>query len=125
MQPHTAERRDYQRHYRALTAKADEIGWPLRFRTDLTKHDRAFVTKHEADRPFIWVLRDSGTHLAYPGIIDGVRHRASGYARMVAESFGAAKCKFFIWDGQKLVEYATADAADARMAEIEEELGIR
>jgi len=125
MHTQAAERKDPTRAYRALTAKAAEIGWPLKFRTDLTKHDRASVATRDADRSFMWVLRDSGTHLAYPGVVDGVGHRASHYARMVADSFGAAQCKFFIWDGARLVEFASADAADARMAEIEQEIGIR
>lgn len=112
-------------HYTALAAKADEVGWPLRFRTDLTKHDRELLKTKPADRAFMWILRDSGTGLYYPGLIDGAGHRASDRARGQADAFGADRCKFFIWDGRALVEYLTADAADARMAEIETELGVR
>lgn len=119
------ERKGPARHYLALVAKADEIGWPVRFRTDLTKHDRAFLATKPVDRPFAWILRENGTSLYFPGIIDGVGHRASEMARSNAEIFGVEQCKFFVWDGRALVEYPTADAADARMADIEEELGIR
>lgn len=119
------ERKGPARHYLALVAKADEIGWPLRFRTDLTKHDRALLATKPADRPFAWILGEDGTGLYYPGVIDGVGHRASDCARMHADAVGADKCKFFIWDGFALVEHPTAASADGHMAEIEEQLGIR
>jgi len=119
------ERKGPARHYQAIVAKADEVGWPLRFRTDLTKHDRAFLATKPVDRPFTWILREDGTGIYFPGIIDGVGHRASQMARSQAEIFGADKCKFFVWDGHTLVEHATAEQADAHMAELEEKLGVR
>jgi hypothetical protein len=126
MQPQVAKNQKHaMAHYNALVAKADEVGWPLRFRTDLTKHDREFLKTKPIDRPFSWILREDGTSLYFPGLIDGVGHRASDGARMNAESSGADKCKFFIWDGRALIEFATAEQADARMAEIEERLGVR
>jgi hypothetical protein len=118
------ERKDQGRHYRAIVAAAEQVGWPLKFRTDLTKHDRAFLAEREPSKPFSWILHEGGTHIYAPGIIDGVGHKASSRARAVAETFSQYTCRFYLWDGARLIECATADELDSRMAQIEEELGV-
>jgi len=49
--------------YRAMKAKAEEVGWPRAFPTDLTKHDRMLLARKDAPAEFVWVLRECGTHL--------------------------------------------------------------
>lgn len=109
-------------HYSALLAKAGEIGWPLRFRTDLTEHDRNKLATTPCDRPFSWILREDGTSIYFPGVIDRTGKRASDGARMNAKVSGDEKCKFFIWDGHSLAQYNTAEEADDAMREIENKI---
>ncbi len=55
------------RGYRAIKAEADRVGWPEHFREDLTRHDRAALSRRDAPREFGWVLRRCGTHLLVRG----------------------------------------------------------
>jgi len=53
--------------YLAMRAESARLGLPLSFKTDLTKHDRAFLRVHDG-HPFGWVLHEHGTTL-----LEGVR----------------------------------------------------
>jgi len=116
--------KNFERHYQAIRDEAERVGWPTTFRTDLTKHDRAWLANRDPSKPFVWILREGGTHICAPGIIDGVFHKASQYGRMVSEAFRPHPCRFYLWDGVGLTEFATPEALDVRTAEIEAELGL-
>lgn len=49
--------------YEALFAVAEKVGWPEYYRDDLVVHDKAAVEESGDDVPYVWVLRDRGTHL--------------------------------------------------------------
>jgi hypothetical protein len=51
--------------FEALRLEAYRRGWPERYRNDLHVHDRDLLAKFPEVTEFIWVLRESGTHL-YP-----------------------------------------------------------
>jgi hypothetical protein len=50
--------------YNVLVTEAAHAEWPVAYKTDLTKHDRQTLLNTDTQH-FIWVLRESGTHL-YP-----------------------------------------------------------
>lgn len=84
---------------------------PVRFRTDLTRHDRAFLRRHDGS-PFGWILYEHGTHVA-------LQRRAASIesVRRLTENFGEGSsypaARFYVWDGAAFRE-VTAD----RWAEI-------
>jgi hypothetical protein len=49
--------------YMTIKAEATRQALPKHYRTDLTKHDRSQLSKKDAPPQFVWVLRESGTHL--------------------------------------------------------------
>jgi hypothetical protein len=49
--------------YRAIKAKAEAIGWPTHYETDLTHHNRIRLSRKDAPDEFLWGLRPMGTHL--------------------------------------------------------------
>jgi hypothetical protein len=99
------------RHYHALRDAARAKGWPVAFKTDLTKHDLAFCRRYDASQPFLWVLRDAGTHVVTPDTTDGVGHRCYAYPRFIAEAFGEAGGFFYWWNGVTLRELRGVDEA--------------
>lgn len=48
--------------YSILTGEARRLHLPRRYKTDLTHHDKTFIRTMEPQE-FIWILRDSGSHL--------------------------------------------------------------
>jgi len=102
------------RHYNALKAAADAVGWPERFRTDLTKHDRIALLSRAESRPFVWCLRTDGTALIPPEARPHGEGRdwpdASRMVRWTESAFGAERCRWYLWDGYAL-QAITADAA--------------
>ena len=109
------------RAYAALLGAAELAGWPSSFLRDLTVYDRDFLAKLPEGAPFAWVLRETGTHIvaANGQRIDGAGHRASQYPRMVADAFGAPRCRWFFWNGSALEELASAGELATRICETE------
>lgn len=105
------------RHYEALLAEADRVGWPEQFRTDLTVHDRTFLASRDPALPFAWVLGRGATYLVYPGRrpIDGAGHRAEDMPACCAHSFGRENCRWYWWDGRALRELPSASALSAQL----------
>jgi len=54
--------------YQHLKRAAADVGWPERFKSDLTRHDRARLRGSDAPKAFGWVLRSTGTELIDPRI---------------------------------------------------------
>ena len=50
--------------WRAMSAVIQENP-PKSFVTDFTKHDRAVIKERDIASPFVWIVYESGTHLAY------------------------------------------------------------
>lgn len=48
--------------YQMLKKESKSIGWPVAYKTDLTKHDLNLIRKNKNKR-FFWILREHGTHL--------------------------------------------------------------
>ena len=101
-----------QRNFDALLAEADRIGWPERFRTDLTEHDRSTLSRRESTEPFAWVLSRSATYLVFPNRrpIDGAGHYAHEMPTSCREAFGRDNCRWYWWDGTGLVDVGSPEA---------------
>ena len=56
-----------RRHYSALLEESKRVGWPAFFQRDLTLHDRNSLAERDPSESFAWVLRESGTHIVFPG----------------------------------------------------------
>jgi hypothetical protein len=97
-------------HYQALLAEARRVGWPERFETDLTIHDRAALAARDPALPFAWVLNRGATYLAFPGAspVDGAGHYAHDMPAICARAFGAVDCRWYWWDGIALHDVQTA-----------------
>lgn len=97
----------------ALRTEATRAGWPTRFATDLAR-DANEIAGMLPREPFAWCLRADGTHIARAR----APHSTALTMRMVADTFGAESCRFYVWTGAVLCPVPTADAADKRLAEI-------
>jgi len=99
-----------ERAFYALKSEAARVGWPLRFATDLTTHDRAYLAQHDDAEPFAWVLMTDGTILTYPSRrpIDGAGTMAHIMPRIVCHTFGAENCRWYWWDGNALINVRSA-----------------
>ena len=49
--------------YRAIKSEAQDKGWPVIYKGDITTHDRQVLAKKTAPERFVWVLRECGTEL--------------------------------------------------------------
>lgn len=102
--------RTWMPHYAALLAESERTGWPLAFRNDLLVHDLAFCQATSEGNPFLWVLRDSGTHVILPSAADDTFARQGWLIPSQLErAFGG--CRFYAWDGRALIPLAGPDAA--------------
>lgn len=106
----------------AIRHEATRIGWPLHFATDLA-HDERAIAGMLPREPFAWCLRADGTHIARAS-----EPKSGSSARikpltmvMVADSFEAERCRFYVWDGIGLASLATAELADERLAQLASE----
>lgn len=56
--------------YTAIAREAVRVGWPMSYRRDLTLWDRRALSDRRAEletgAPFLWFLRELGTHLVFP-----------------------------------------------------------
>jgi hypothetical protein len=101
-------------HYVAIETEAQRVGWPVAYKRDLYVHDRNALARLPRRVPFVFVLRDNGTHLFPVGERDGVGHDAAHFAVSCPDCFGRERCRVYTWDGARLRQHATPeDAADA------------
>jgi hypothetical protein len=54
--------------YSQLREIAKKKGWPTRFMTDLTVHDRKFLRHCQTGDQLIWQLRECGTHIHHTAV---------------------------------------------------------
>jgi len=104
--------------FRAITAEAERIGWPVAFRTDLD-HDADFIARQNPPA-FVWIIRPCGTHIiaATAATSGPLTYRNTSeplYSTReldcIARAFEPDK-RFFTWDGSRLAE-VTLDGARA------------
>lgn len=96
--------------YDALVAKAEEIGWPEFYETDLTVHDKAKLEGRATRLPFIWFVRSAGTWLL-TAEGEGLHRDNNGKGKThdeilldhVSNPMNSQHRAFF-WDGEKLTE---------------------
>jgi hypothetical protein len=100
------------RHYAALVAESKRAGWPERFATDLTVHDRAALARRDPSLPFAWVLRTDGTYILYAGPPDQHGNDPVNLVRLMPDTFGADRCRFYWWDGVSLRESSVDDLCE-------------
>ena len=108
-----------QTPYDALLAESDRTGWPVVFRTDLTEHDRATLTRRSPADSFAWVLSRHATYLVYPSRrpIDGAGHYAQDMPAICAQAFGRDNCRWYWWDGVRLLDVGSPEALGERLHE--------
>lgn len=110
---------DKLRHYIAIKAVADGIGWPKKFTRDLTTHDQNSLSSRDPSLPFAWVLGEGGTHLMFPEkkgtLLTGkVPLRQSD----LESAIGCGEpVRWFWWDGLVLIEVASWENLRERAAE--------
>ena len=74
-------------HWDAILEEAERVGWPLNYRRDLYVHDRTELGRIDPSVPFLWVLREGGTHLYEVTYVDGVGHHAVHFAESIPQIF--------------------------------------
>lgn len=99
--------------YARMLEISEKTGLPIRFRTDLTKHDRQAVSDHGGE-PFAWYLYDSGTHIVWP---DG---RRRGTGDLVLSVTQAGNGSWYIWNGQEMVQASSPETVTAFLTDGEE-----
>ncbi|MCY1023957.1 hypothetical protein [Pyxidicoccus sp. MSG2] len=96
------------RHYAALLAAVQRHGLPLRFRTDVTVHDKRFCASNDERVPFLWLLYRDGTHL-FPACLPDRQTHSAAYLAEVLRDFSPGH--WFGWDGVALT--LLPDSAEA------------
>ncbi|MBL8818852.1 MAG: hypothetical protein JNL58_22675 [Planctomyces sp.] len=88
------------RAYRALVAKAIEIGWPEHFADDLYFHDRITLIEHDPE-VFAWSVRNTGTEIMIPNRT----HSIFLFTYFQRESYpDRSRHRFYFWNGHTLKE---------------------
>ena len=105
--------------YAALLAESARVGWPERFKTDLTEHDQRTLSERRPTDAFAWVLSQGATYLVFPSPlpIDGAGTYAHWMPRACARSFGRENCRWYWWDGARLIAVESAEALGNRLEE--------
>lgn len=101
------------RHYRALRAESDRVGWPVMFGEDVTYHDRNALEARDPSLPFIWTLRPSGSHILLTedrGAREPLRDFLSVVRAIVRQTEPGERC--YWWDGRTLSLVSPQDAID-------------
>lgn len=84
----------------AVLNEAARLGWPIRYATDLQHDKRWLVERNAPDRPFVWMIDESGTWLI------GDKCGSGGWKNngrcVAAWRFRQADARVYLWDGHKL-----------------------
>lgn len=86
-----------------MLAESKSTGLPKNFTRDLTVHDHAWIEARDPKLPFLWCLRDDGTHTVALEPRAG-RETGPNSAPQIFESLarGWPGASFYIWDGVAL-----------------------
>lgn len=102
--------------YATIAAESVRVGWPVAYRRDLTLHDRRELATRGADAgPFLWILRDYGTHLVFPGPHVGDVTCAT-LTRAVLTTWAADRTRCYSYDRGRLTEITPDRAIDIARA---------
>ncbi len=94
--------------YAAIVAKAQALGLPQCYPTDITIHDRLLIIQRQP-RQFAWLLHSSGSLLSLPE----PNQRPLDYLHATRRLYGHALP--FWWDSSDLMQTADSDQLIARM----------
>jgi hypothetical protein len=106
-------------HWEAIVKEAERVGWPRDYRRDLYVHDRAHLGQLDPSEPFVWILRENGTHLFSASYVDGVGQDAVHFATSTPQIFAPYVCRIYTWDGLRLREHKTPEHAAEAMRELQ------
>jgi len=97
--------------YPHMAAEAARVGWPLRFPGDLHEHDRGFLAKRPPSTPILWHLGSGCTQIRdmIAPVQRGTRNSTHEWLKAVRECY--PDTRVYGWDGTKLREFASDDAA--------------
>ena len=90
------------RAYNEIKTEADRLGLPLSYRDDLVIHDYNAVKQYGSERPFLWGLRDLGTHL-FPVAAEDCWQEGGREGWVGACSRTWPETRWYLWDGQQLL----------------------
>ena len=68
------------------------------FQTDFTEHDTDFVLKTEGHEPFIWIVRETGTHIYSPSDENALK-KLKGFLN--PQSYSRDSFLAYVYTGQK------------------------
>lgn len=99
----------WEHNYILILEKSIEIGLPDAFRSDLTKHDKATLSK---DNPqyFLWIPRETGTELISQD--DMLRYPEQCYAHIKWFMDNNQTCRYFAVYNGKIEERTKEDMND-------------
>lgn len=103
-------------HYAAIVAASEKLGLPLRFRTDLTQHDRSALHQHGPAVPFLWCVGEDGTYMMRGPWHAHEESKLRGLVTTLAEW---ARVHWFFWDGSALLELRGPEHAIERLLQKE------
>lgn len=89
--------------YEHLLAKAEEIGWPAHYKTDLTTHDKEALEGCPDTMPFMWFVRECGTYLITPNGVGFNKYEGHGLLKSRTSPY-ATTHRCFLWSSGKLRE---------------------
>lgn len=99
-----------QAPYAAMMAESERIGWPTAYQRDLTVHDVNYLAQYQPDE-FLWIVRDSGTHLFSPS--DGrPLESALQWLTATVRTYGLNNLRMYIWRNGALSEVMHEDARE-------------
>jgi hypothetical protein len=111
-----------RRAYLALSAEAGRVGWPTHYKRDLTYWDRNALDGRDPALPFVWVLRELGTHLVAPtqqrlnpwtgALIGGLSEAIKSGCGMLRTLAREGGHRFYWWNGARLREVSPDDAIE-------------
>ncbi len=96
-----------KRNYEALAKRAQELGLPIAWKTDLTKHDFDACSENPDSRRFIWAIGETGTNMVWLDPCQVNPERARDTVNYWLDNDRAA---VHYYDGAKLTEI-TPDTA--------------
>lgn len=84
--------------FAAIRYVSERLDLPKTFKRDVYMHDRRAIRYQPVSRPFVWAIRDHGSHLVW---MDGGMGKTSlTYVRSVQEMY--PETWWYGWDGARL-----------------------
>lgn len=109
-----------------MLRESKRTGWPAAYVKDLLVHDRDVLAKRPINEPFVWILRECGTHIFRPlnaesraivqrKLMDLPRNSwftwPSNLDFLVNFEKTITRANFYVWDGERFHGCASGEDA--------------